>query len=205
MDMDAARLALTDASHAIYARGWVPATSGNFSARLADGDVAITSSGRDKGRLETAHVMRIAPDGTPREQQKPSAETALHLQVYRRDPTIGAVLHTHSGGSVWASLRGTPMHTFRGLEILKAFAGIDTHDAEIRVPVFANSQNIGALAKQVEAHMRDNGQGVGYLIAGHGVYTWGERITDAMRHLEALEYLFDYLRLDTDADGANDE
>lgn len=199
MDREAARLALTAASHAIYARGWVPATSGNFSARLGDGDIAITSSGRDKGRLEAGHVMFIAPDGTPREDQKPSAETALHVQLYRRDPAIGAVLHTHSATSVWTSLRNVRAHTFRGLEILKAFAGIDTHDAEIHVPVFANSQDIDALAAEVERHMSDRGQGVGYLIAGHGVYTWGESIADAMRHLEALEYLFDYLRLDTNA------
>ena len=141
--------------------------------------------------------MLVAPDGTPREDQVPSAESALHLQLYRRDTRVGAVLHTHSATSVWASLHTADGQTFRDLEILKAFSGISTHAAEIRVPAFANTQDIDALAVEVERYMREHGQGVGYLIAGHGVYTWGERIEDAMRHLEALEYLFDYLRLGT--------
>jgi len=34
--------------------GMVPATSGNLSARLADGNIAITVSGRHKGKLTEA-------------------------------------------------------------------------------------------------------------------------------------------------------
>lgn len=195
MDIVTARQALTDASHAIYARGWVPATSGNFSVRLDDGDIAITSSGKDKGRLTTDNIMVIGPDGTPREDQRPSAETSLHLQLYARDPTIGSVLHTHSATSAWASQRHDDALAFDGLEILKAFDGIDTHDSAIRVPIFANTQDIDALAADVEEYMLANGQGVGYLIAGHGVYTWAKTVDDCLRHLETLEYLFDYLRI----------
>ena len=46
--------------------------------------------------------------------------------------------------------------------------------------------------------MRAHGQGVGYLIAGHGIYTWGRDLTECLRHLEAIEYLFDYRRLNED-------
>jgi methylthioribulose-1-phosphate dehydratase len=31
----------------------------------------------------------------------------------------------------------------------------------------------------------------GYIIAGHGLYAWGKSIPDALRHLEALDYLFE--------------
>jgi len=31
----------------------------------------------------------------------------------------------------------------------------------------------------------------GYLIAGHGFYTWGNSTEDVMHHVEALEFLFE--------------
>lgn len=195
MELEDAKQQIAEISRDIHSRGWVPATSGNFSVRLADGDIAITSSGKDKGRLAASDVMRIGSDGTPKDEQKPSAETALHLQLYRRDPRIAAVLHTHSVSATVTSVQHPGGLEIRGLEILKAFAGIDTHEAGITLPVFANSQDIPALADAVEHHMQAKGQGIAYLIAGHGLYTWGSTIDECMRHLEALEYLFEYHRL----------
>lgn len=198
MDLSNAKLQLSAISQKLYARGCVPATSGNFSVRLADGDIAITASGKDKSCLAPDDIMRIGADGEPQEDQRPSAETALHVQLYKRDQQIQAVLHTHSVGATIVSERSPRGLDFHDLEILKAFAGIDTHAASMRVPVFANNQDIPALAAQVEEHMAAQGQGVAYLIAGHGVYTWGSSIDECVRHLEALEYLFDYHRLSSD-------
>ena len=195
MDIDTARTTISDIGRKLHARGWVPATSGNFSIRLADGDIAITASGKDKGDLSPDDVMRIGADGRPKEPHKPSAETLLHTQLYARDAEIGAVLHTHSAGATFASTQSPGGLRFDNLEILKAFEGVDTHETFIEIPVFANRQDIAALAASVDAHMAERGQGVGYLIAGHGVYTWGRRMTDCLRHLEALEYLFEYQRL----------
>ncbi len=195
MNLERARRELVAASRALHGRGWVPATSGNFSARLGDGDIAITASGRDKGALAPADILRIAADGTARDDRRPSAETLLHVQLYRRDPEIRAVLHTHSVTATAVSMRADGALEFAGLEILKAFAGIDTHETAVRIPVFVNSQDIGALAAEVDRDMETHGSGVGYLIAGHGVYTWGSDVAACLRHLEALEHLFEYHRL----------
>jgi len=195
MEFERATRVIATVSHDLHARGWVPATSGNFSLRLDDGDIAITASGRDKGRLSTGDVLRVTLDGRPQGDQRPSAETELHLQLYRRDPGIGAVLHTHSVTSVVMSMREPSGPVFEGLEILKAFPGVVTHETRLRVPVFSNSQDVAALAAEVERHMREHGQGHAYLIAGHGMYTWGDSIETCMRQLEALEYLFEYHRL----------
>lgn len=54
---------LMEAGRFIDSRGWVPATSGNFSARLADGRIAITVSGRHKGRLTQADIMLVDAEG----------------------------------------------------------------------------------------------------------------------------------------------
>lgn len=187
--------ALASLSRELHRRGWVPATSGNFSARLGDGSIAISRSGRDKALLEPADIMRVDLDGRPLDVRTPSAETALHLQLYRRDPGIGAVFHTHSLNAVLATLESPGGLTFAGLELLKAFAGVASHEARLQVPVFENDQDIAALSARVEQHMQEHGQGHAYLIAGHGVYTWGDSLTDCMRHLEALEYLFQLHRM----------
>jgi methylthioribulose-1-phosphate dehydratase len=77
-------------------------------------------------------------------------------------------------------------------ELLKAFPGIDTHDCTIDVPVFENDQDIRRLSAQVDAYMDSSVQPLhGYLIAGHGFYTWGENLADALRHVEAFEFLFE--------------
>ena len=179
----------------IFSRGWVPATSGNFSMRLGESDVAITVSGTDKGHLQEDDVMQVGLNGRSNSGKRASAELGLHLQLYRRDPSIGAVLHTHSLNATLCSQLVTDECRFNGLELLKAFDGITSHAATLRVPVFDNTQDIESLAKQVEQRMRKRGQGYGYLIRGHGLYTWGTTMNDCMRHLEALEYLLAYRML----------
>ncbi len=184
----------------IYQRGWVPATSGNFSQRLDKESFAITVSGRHKGQLTSDDVMRVTLDSHSAGSQtcstaKPSAETLLHTQLYRRDAAIGAILHTHSLYSVLvsqAAFKKGEAVFLQGLELLKAFSGITTHETVLRLPVFANSQDMVALSEQVDAEMNQHGCGHAYLISGHGVYTWGRDMAEAMRQLEAIEYLLEY-------------
>lgn len=172
-------------------RGWTPATSSNFSRRIDDAHVAITVSGRDKGALTEADIMVVDLDGTPvATTQRPSAETLLHSQLYKRFADIGCVLHTHSQTQTVASrLYADAGHVrLAGFELLKAFAGNDTHEAEINLHVLPNSQDMPALAAQVEA-LLDTQRMWGYLIDGHGLYAWGRDMPEARRHLEAFEFL----------------
>ena len=183
------------ASHRLAARGWVPATSGNFSQRIDSETIAITASGKDKSLLTEADVLLLQVNGTVLESGKPSAETGLHLQLYQRDPSVNAVLHTHSLEAVWCSKQVTGALSFENLEILKAFPHVDSHEQSVTIPIFENTQDMPSLAAEVESYMSQNQQGVAYLIAGHGLYTWGESMEDCLRHVEALEYLFQYFRL----------
>lgn len=171
--------------------GWTPATSSNFSERLDDRHAAITVSGRDKGRLTPDDIMVVDFDGQPvATANRPSAETLLHTQLYRRFPGIGCVLHTHSPVQTIASrLYASQGHVrFEGYELQKAFSGNTTHEGSMDVPVFANTQDMPELAAKVEA-MLDRGPLWGYLIDGHGLYAWGRDMAEARRHLEAFEFL----------------
>lgn len=174
------------------ALGWTPATSGNFSVRAGASHVAITISGCDKGHASVDDIMLVDGNGQAVSgASRPSAETALHLQIYRRFPLASAVLHTHSRVQSVASRlyaeRG--LVRLQGWELQKALDGHATHADVVDIPVFPNTQHMPELVAQVDAWL-DSGKPLqAYLIAGHGLYTWGRDVDEARRHLEALEFL----------------
>ena len=176
----------------LAALGWTPATSSNFSMRLDERHAAITVSGRDKGRLVPEDIMVVDLAGQPvATSHRPSAETLLHTHLYARFPEVGCVLHTHSHVQTVASRLYAPQGRvhLEGYELLKAFAGNQTHEMAIDVPVLANTQDMRELADRVET-LLDRQPMWGYLIDGHGLYAWGKDMAEARRHLEAFEFLF---------------
>jgi len=181
---------LIEAGRILYQMGMVPATSGNFSARLADGNIAITVSGRHKGKLTEVDIMVIDGEGRPLDARQPSAEAGLHVQLYKHYPETGAILHPHAMNAVVLSKQHEDFVILRGYELLKALPGIQTHTASITIPVFPNDQNIPRMASSIEKYLHDHQDTVAYLIEGHGFYSWGRTMADALRHVEALDYLF---------------
>lgn len=176
----------------LYQQGWSPATSSNYSARLNTGYCAVTISGRDKALLTERDVMVVDLQNSPVSEGKPSAETGLHTQLYRRFPEVGAVLHTHS-----AACTALTMHfpektewVLEGYELLKALGTIKTHDTRLSVKIFPNTQDIDALARDVDSAMDAGEIEHAYLIRGHGLYTWAKDIDSCYRQIEALETLF---------------
>ncbi len=190
--LGACALEIVSNTRELSALGWTPATSSNFSMRMDDRHAAITVSGRDKGRLTVNDIMVVDFQGQPvATPHRPSAETLLHTQLYARFPEIGCVLHTHSRvQTVSSRLFAAQGHVrLEGYELLKAFAGNQTHEMAIDVPVLPNTQDMPALAAKVEA-LLDAGPLWGYLIDGHGLYAWGRDMAEARRHLDAFEFLF---------------
>ncbi|HAF00833.1 MAG TPA: methylthioribulose 1-phosphate dehydratase [Methylophilaceae bacterium] len=181
---------LVNAGRYIHSLGWVPATSGNFSARIDETRIAITVSGKHKGYLTSDDIMQVDLQGISLDGKKPSAETLLHTTLYQRDAGIGAVLHPHSPASTLISRLIKNELVLENYELLKALPNIKTHESRVIIPIFPNDQNIARLAGEVEAYMRTHADMVGYIIAGHGFYTWGDTVNDALRHVEALEFLF---------------
>ncbi len=182
---------LIDAGRFIDSKGWVPATSGNFSARLANGTIAITVSGKHKGRLKIEDIMLIDAEANALDGKKPSAETVLHTALYKRFPDIHSILHPHSLNATLISRIFKSEIVLENYELLKALRGTTTHEAQVVVPIFANDQNIPRLAEVVDQYLNNNATCCAYIIAGHGLYTWGGSIQETLRHLEALDFLFD--------------
>lgn len=183
--------ALMDAGRLFHSRGWVPATGGNFSARLSVQQMLITASGTHKGELSKDDFIAADLDGKPLNgARKASYETLLHCQLYRHDENIGAVLHTHSIANTVLSRRLDKI-VLKGYELLKILPGIVSHTATVEVPVFENDQDIARLSATVDAHMKRASQTPAYLIAGHGLYAWGTSVKEARNRVEALEFMFE--------------
>jgi len=186
---------LCRAAHECARRGWVPATAGNFSFRDAgSGRIFITASGLDKGAITPDDLLEI--DGGCRVVAgagKPSAETSLHGVIYGRMPEAMAIFHVHS---IWNTLLSDRFAAegavpLEGYEVLKALAGVATHEHREMVPILENSQEYAGLARELDAALGRYAGAHGVLLRRHGLYTWGESIAGARRHLEALEFLFE--------------
>lgn len=171
-------------------RDWVPATSGNFSVRIDRETCAITASGGDKAKLTQTDVIAAGISGP--KHPRASAEAPLHYMLYRLHPEIGAVAHVHAQSSVLASLllAQSGAVNLEGLEMLKAFSGIKTHETSLKVPVFANDQDMDELSSRVQAAIGAKNPVWGFLLSGHGLYAWGKNVDETLRHLDAFDYLF---------------
>ena len=186
-----ARTAIVAVGRWLDSKGWAPATSGNYSLRLDDGNFAVTVSGRHKGRLTEDDVMSVDAEGRSLDGKKPSAETALHLALYRLFPETGAVLHSHSPAAVGLT-RAFPDaggYTLSGHEMLKALPGMTTHDTEVTIPIVPNSQGMAEIEAAITPRLLAPGAAPAYLIRGHGLYGWGRDMAEAERVIEAVEWM----------------
>ena len=186
-----AQAAIVAAGRWLDGKGWAPATAGNYSMRLDDGSFAVTVSGRHKGRLTPADVMRVDAGGASLDGQRPSAETALHLQLYALFPHVGAALHSHSPVSVGLSRAFPDITSFvlAGHEMLKVLPGISTHDTAVALPIVDNSQDMGAVAAAIEPALVERRAIPAYLIRSHGLYGWGRDMAEAERVIEGIEWM----------------
>ena len=189
--------ALAGISHRFYARGWVLGTSGNFSV-VASRDplrLAITASGRDKRTLRSEDIVIVDADGRLVEADgggRPSAETLLHVVIASRRQA-GAILHTHSVWSTILSERHAASGglAIEGYEMLKGLQGVTTHAHREWIPILDNDQDIPRLARVAEASLAEHPGAHALLLRRHGLYTWGDTLADAERHVEILEFLFE--------------
>jgi len=196
-DLGATETLLAQIAKECYTRGWALGTSGNFSSVVSREPLVltITATGLHKGTLSPDNFVRVDAKGTVvGGSGSPSAETALHLLLanVRR---AGAVLHTHS---VWSTII-SDLHAnasglwIEGYEMLKGLEGVKSHAHREWLPIIDNDQEMTRLAGLVEANLTQHPNAHGFLLRRHGLYTWGESLEQAKRHLEILEFLLEVL------------
>jgi methylthioribulose-1-phosphate dehydratase len=200
LNLDSIKQDLIQVAHFCAIKGLVPATSGNFSARLENQEILISVSGKDKATLAEGDLMLVDFLGRAKDSSlKPSAETLLHTQVYRTFPKAKFIAHFHSSSSAVLSKvllkKGIKVLELEGFELLKALSGVQTHEYTEILPIFPNHQDIEELADLIQPVLDKLANSEkplhAYLLAGHGLYTWGNTVSETIRHVDALNTLIE--------------
>ncbi len=188
---------LIECGRDFHRRGWSLGTSSNYSVVVSRDPLTLlmTGSGFDKGRLTPEQFLLVDENAAAIGETalKPSAEALLHTALAKHG--AGAVLHTHSVAATVLSEHFLKDGALRitGYEMLKGLSGITTHEAGAVIEIYPNTQDIASLATFVESRLQDSSNPLrhGFLMAGHGLYTWGVDIAAARRQIEVLEFLFE--------------
>ena len=192
-DSQQQRQALSDTIRDFHQRGWCDGTGGNFSLVLQKTPLRLlmAPSGIEKRNIETNELIEVDSSGNViKGEGRASAETDMHLKIIEQT-NAKAVLHTHSMTATWLSnyYKNTGKLTIEGWEMLKGLKGINSHSTSITLPILLNNQNLAKLSQAAGELVNDAPYGL--LVAGHGLYAWGESLNEARRHVEILEFLLE--------------
>jgi methylthioribulose-1-phosphate dehydratase len=188
-------LDLAATAKALHARGWMSGTSGNLSAVVQQEPLllAMSSSGVDKGELTAEQILLVDEHARViNSSHKPSDETLLHIEIVKQR-RAGAVLHTHS---IWNTILSDLFAdegglAIEGYEMLKGLAGVHSHAHREWLPIINNSQDMPELATTICTVLTEHPNAHGLLLHKHGLYSWGNNLREARRHIEILEFLLE--------------
>ena len=181
---------LVDVARICYSRGWCAGTAGNFSLRGSRGLIWQSPSGISKSQLNSDAFVAVdiqSGQSVEPSARQPSLEMPVHLGVYRAVAEACCVVHAHPPCLVARSRDCLDLVT-TGFEMQKPLGSIN-HLQELRLPVIKNYTP--AAMPQLAADLAGSLiKGVPVIIlAGHGVYAWGESPLEALSRVEAVEFL----------------
>jgi methylthioribulose-1-phosphate dehydratase len=190
---------LADLVRKLNTTGHNPATSGNYSHRSDEfSDYAFVSeSGIDKGNFSENNFIPLNIHSKEMHDfykgRRSSDETDVHLAIYQATDA-NCVLHSHMLEALWFAdmYKGKAFADIKGLELLKGFRGVTTHESIIQIPLFENTQDIESLSNAIKPSLKLDSKCFGVILSGHGIYVWGNNVFEAKRHLEVFEYVFKY-------------
>ncbi|MFK7870750.1 MAG: aldolase [Roseobacter sp.] len=89
----------------MFDRGLTGGSTGNISARTAEGGLLVSPTGTSFGRLDPSRLSHFDAHGKLIGGDKPTKEMPLHQAFYDTRSTAGAVVHLHSCHSVaWSMM-----------------------------------------------------------------------------------------------------
>lgn len=165
-------------SQLMYERGYSAASEGNLSVRLSSDRVLITPSNKIKAFLKPNELVEIDFQGALRKGGgKPTTERFTHLQIYRDNPEIKAIVHAHPFYSVLATVVGS--NPFE--RPVLAEAGMFLRAVKL-VQYSRPSTEEGALAVKGLSALSNC-----LLLDRHGTFTYGPDLKTAFSLLEIME------------------
>jgi ribulose-5-phosphate 4-epimerase/fuculose-1-phosphate aldolase len=185
-DEEQLRQEICRVGRSLFERGYVHATAGNISARLADGFL-ITPSDACLGFLEPDALAKVGIDGTQQSGGRASKALVLHRSIYDADDSAACVIHTHSTHLVALTLSGVWSNDDILPPITPYFVMKVGHVPliEYRRP---GDPEVGKLVACAVERMRANGMPIRAVMLDRlGPNVWHESLAAAMAVLEELE------------------
>jgi L-ribulose-5-phosphate 4-epimerase len=167
----------------MYRHGLITSTGGNVSARIPGGDeMWITPNSSFKGAISPDMLVRVDLEGNPigDSPYAPSSERMLHCAVYRNNPSVGAVIHSHAPKATTLGLAGLP---FLPISTEAAFIGEIPRVPFIMPGTIELADAVGAAAKNAPAVIMQN----------HGLIVGGSNLRHAIDITLIIEQTADKL------------
>lgn len=174
------REAICSFGYKVWSTGMVAANDGNISVRLDDNTVLCTPTGVSKGALTPESICKINIDGTNPVETAPyriSSEVKVHLQLYRAQPEVQAVVHAHPPFGTAYAIKGEPLISKMMPENIIAMP-------EIPVAPYA-TPSTHELAENIEPFVHNYSA---CLMEMHGALAWGPSLLAAYQAMERLEF-----------------
>lgn len=170
---------LVEICHLLAARNFTTATGGNVSVRMPDDTYWMTPTCLHKARVQLDDLVRVDAAGRVLEgRRKPSSEAPLHLAAFRALPQVGAVIHAHPIAATGFAQACRPIETASSSEAY-VILGAEVPLLPYTTPTTNQLAEVVADALNVRQQA--------YLLANHGVFTWGTNLWAAYDILDTLE------------------
>lgn len=189
LDEATARAEIVRVGRSLFERGYVHATAGNVSVRLADGYL-ITPTDACLGTLEPARLARLDAEGRQTAGDRASKTIVLHRRIYEASAATAqparCILHTHSTHLVACSLKHAD-----AAELLPPITPYFVMKVG-RVPHIAYHrpgapEAAEAVADAIARYQRDGRPVRAVMLARLGPNVWHDSPAAAMAVLEELE------------------
>ena len=172
---------ICDIGHRIWQRGYCNGNEGNHSVRIGEDRVLCTPTGVSKGFLAPEDMCVVNLEGEQVEANpkgmRRTSEVLVHLEVYKKRPDVGAVIHSHPPHAVAFCIAGMPLpegihpeaEVFLGKVPIAEYATPGTPDlpASIRPLIGPETNTV--------------------LMGNHGSVSFSSTLVDAYYKLEILD------------------
>jgi len=174
------RKAIVCAGASLFQRGYSVGTAGNISVRLSDAQILATPTNSCLGSLDENLLSSVDMNGTLIGGADMSKEIPFHLELYRRRPDCGAVVHLHS---TWLTALSCLKHEDPD-NIIRPFTPYYVMKVG-RMPLIPYFKP--GSPKIAEALARHAASANAFLLANHGPVVIGRTLEEAVATLEELE------------------
>jgi L-fuculose-phosphate aldolase len=172
------RTQLVECSHQLHSRGWVANHDGNLSARLPEGRFLATPTAFSKAVVTADSLVIVdAAGAVVAGRNRVFSEMGIHLAAYKARPDVQAVVHAHPPQATALGACGRSLETFLPEAVVSLGPLVPL--VPLSAPGPAAALAVAPFAVEYDA----------VLVAGNGVFTWGDSVEQALLRMELVEHL----------------